>query len=213
MPQEKQMRLDNNTFKRLYENAHDVQSGVSEQKQLQKQYEAELYGLAEEYAEKFELISSKYGVELSEAMGGGGQETPPVDDPLIPINVPISVLDDYFELMKFYRRPIGKKRGAPGTEGAFTMGGVTLTPGGEPVSIPDFGSGEEEMYGSEEEGGEVGSVPKMIPISLLNKYHDMLAGKRRPIGKKRPAPGTEGAFTMMGQTVTPGGGLGEPFTP
>ena len=61
MPQEKQMRLDNNTFKRLYENAHDVQSGVSEQKKLQEQYEAEIYELAEEYAEKFELISSKYG--------------------------------------------------------------------------------------------------------------------------------------------------------
>ena len=43
------MRLDNHTTKRLYENAHDVQSGISESKNRQRELYSKLVEMTHQY--------------------------------------------------------------------------------------------------------------------------------------------------------------------
>ena len=76
------------------------------------------------------------------------------------------------------RRPVGMKRAAPGTQGEFQMSYQT----------PEAYGIEGEMYDEEEY-----TAPEIIDLNQYNMG-------RRPIGKKRAAPGLTG-LELTGQSV------------
>lgn len=185
------MRLDNNTFKRLYENAHDVQSGISETKKLQEEFAAKAYALTEQYADQMKALAEQY--DLQEA-----DMTAPEDNPFV-------------KTRGYKRRPIGTRRPAPGVFGNFQLGHTdregTDFPGGFPP--------EGEMYdGSEEEMIPPG-FGREIP-AVIGDVIDYLAtlfgnSERRPVVYKgEPGGGGLSGLDMQVQKV---GGVGEPFQP
>ena len=189
------MRLDNNTFKRLYENAHNVQSGVSEQVKLQEEFTAKAYALTEEFAEKLNALSKEYDLH---------EETHPSDP--------------FVRQYGYKRRPIGDRRPAPGLFGNFVMGHTDREQTHYPEGFPPEG----EMYdGSEEEVGPPTSPGGLIPPGfgrqvpaviddILDYLKNLMSNtsERRPVVNKGEPGGGGLAGLNMGQyKVTPGGGL------
>ena len=197
------MRLDNNTFKRLYENAHDVQSGISETKKLQEDFTAKAYALTEQYAEQMKALAEEYDLQ---------EETPS---------------DPFVRAKGYKRRPIGKVRPAPGVYGNFQLGhtdrdGIDFPYAPHPPT-------EGEMYdGSEEETGPPTYPGQYNPFGppgsgryipeVIGDVLDYLAalmssqGRRPVVYKGEPGGGGLSGLDMMAQAMT-APTQGEPFQP
>ena len=192
------MRLDNNTFKRLYENAHNVQSGISEQVKLQEEFAAKAYALTEEFAEKLNALAEECDLH----------EEPHPSDPFV-------------RQYGYKRRPIGKRRPAPGVYNNFVMGHTdregTDFPGGFPPEGEMYDGSEEEVGPPTYPGqynplGPPGSgrfVPEVID-DILDYLRNLMSNtdERRPVvDKGEPGGGGLAGLDMRGYRVTPGGGL------